>query len=216
MHPIDMPIKTFPNQILENSPPPLVKGNLFYIHVRVPPCVDANRTDLSKLIHACPDFPRQGILFRDINPVFRDIAALNYISNEFYSKFSSWELDYVGGIESRGFVIATALALKFDKGMIMIRKAGKLPGQTIKKSYDIEYGSSIMELQKDAVKPNQSILIADDLIATGGTAVAAAQLIEELSGKVAGFAFVIELASMNGADKLRKMGYQVHSLMVYD
>ena len=85
-----------------------------------------NRTDLSKLIHACPDFPRQGILFRDINPVFRDIAALNYISNEFYSKYSSWELDYVGGIESRGFVIATALALKFSKGMIMIRKVGKL------------------------------------------------------------------------------------------
>ena len=125
MHPKDMPIKTFPKQILGNSPPPLVKGNLFYIHVRVPPCVDANRTDLSKLIHACPDFPRQGILFRDINPVFRDIAALNYISNEFYSKYSSWELDYVGGIESRGFVIATALALKFSKGMIMIRKVGE-------------------------------------------------------------------------------------------
>src|SRR5690242_15951608 len=98
----------FKPNISENSPPQLVKGNLFYIHVMVPPCVDANRTYLGKLIHDCPDFPKQGILFRDINPVFRDITALNYISNEFYSKFGSWELDYVGGIESRGFVIATA------------------------------------------------------------------------------------------------------------
>jgi adenine phosphoribosyltransferase len=178
--------------------------------------VDANRTDLSKLIHDCPDFPKQGILFRDINPVFRDIAALNYISNEFYSKFSSSELDYVGGIESRGFVIATALALKLGKGMIMIRKAGKLPGQTIKKSYDIEYGRSEMELQQNAVMSGQNILIADDLIATGGSAIAAASLIEELGGKVAGFAFVIELASLDGANKLRKMGYKVHSLLTYD
>src|SRR5207248_7909036 len=167
-------------------------------------------------IHTCPNFPRKGILFRDINPVFHNNEDLNYISDKFYCRFRKFKIDYIGGIESRGFVIGTALALKFGKGMIMIRKAGKLPGQTIKKSYDIEYGSSIMELQKDAVKPNQSILNADDLIATGGTAVDAALLVEALGGEVAGFAFVIELASMDGADKLRKMGYQVHSLMVYD
>jgi adenine phosphoribosyltransferase len=100
--------------------------------------------------------------------------------------------------------------------MIMIRKAGKLPGNTIKKSYKIEYGSSVMEIQKNALRDNQSILIADDLIATGGTATSAACLAEELGGKVAGFAFVIELASLEGAKKLRALGYQVHSLVVYD
>jgi adenine phosphoribosyltransferase len=174
-----------------------------------------NRIDLHSLIHNCPDFPRQGILFRDINPVFRSNEALNYISEKFYCRFRKLKIDYIGGIESRGFIIATALALKFGKGMIMIRKAGKLPGKTIKKSYDIEYGSAVMEIQKDAVNHDQRILIADDLIATGGTAIAAARLVEESGGKVAGFAIVIELTALNGANKLRKMGYDVYTLAVY-
>jgi adenine phosphoribosyltransferase len=193
--------------------------NLIYFNTqaKLPTHVYTNKKiDLYKLIEEYPNFPKQGILFRDINPVYRDNDAMNHISNEFYSKFGSLQLDYIGGIESRGFVIATALALKFGKGMIMIRKIGKLPGQTIKKSYDIEYGKSVMELQDNAIKPGESILIADDLVATGGSAIAAASLVEELGGRVAGFAFVIELASMDGADKLRKMGYQVHSLVVYD
>jgi adenine phosphoribosyltransferase len=97
----------------------------------------------------------------------------------------------------------------------MIRKAGKLPGRTVKKSYDIEYGTAIMELQQDAIDKGDSILIADDLIATGGTAVAAAQMIEELGGKVAGFAFIIELSDLKGADRLRKMGYNVESLVTF-
>jgi adenine phosphoribosyltransferase len=175
-----------------------------------------SRINLRELIRVYPDFPKQGILFRDINPVFRSNEALNYISNEFYCRFNNAEIDYVVGIESRGFIVATALASKFNKGMIMIRKANKLPGQTIKKSYDIEYGSSVIELQEDAIKHGQSILIADDLIATGGTAIAAAQLIEELGGTVSGFAIVIELATLDGAKKLREMGYRVHSLVVYD
>jgi adenine phosphoribosyltransferase len=174
-----------------------------------------NRIDLHSLIHNCPDFPRQGILFRDINPVFRSNAALNYISEKFYCRFRKFKIDYIVGIESRGFIIATALALKFGKGMIMIRKAGKLPGKTIKKSYDIEYGSAVMEIQKDAVNHDQRILIADDLIATGGTAIAAARLVEESGGKVAGFAIVIELTALDGANKLRKMGYDVYTLAVY-
>jgi adenine phosphoribosyltransferase len=175
-----------------------------------------NRIDLRELIRVYPDFPRQGILFRDINPAFRSNEALNYISNEFYHTFSNAKIDYVGGIEARGFVIATALASRLNKGMIMIRKANKLPGQTIKKSYDIEYGSSAIELQEDSIRHGQSILIADDLIATGGTAIAAAQLVEELGGTVSGFAIVIELAKLNGARKLREMGYHVRSLVVYD
>ena len=176
----------------------------------------AGAFDLYKIISDYPDFPKAGILFRDINPVFRNYEALGYITNEFHRRFSKAKIDAVAGIESRGFVIATALALKFGTGMIMIRKAGKLPGDTAKRAYEIEYGSAIMEVQRDAVKKSQNILIADDLIATGGTAIAASQLVEELGAKVSGFAFVIELAKLEGSKRLKKLGYGVQSLVTYD
>jgi adenine phosphoribosyltransferase len=175
----------------------------------------SKQVNLREIIANYPDFPKEGILFRDINPVFKRNDALNYIADEFYSIYSKSKVDLVAGIESRGFIIATALALRFGKGIVMIRKAGKLPGRTVKKSYDIEYGTAIMELQQDAIDKGDSILIADDLIATGGTAVAAAQMIEELGGKVAGFAFIIELSDLKGADRLRKMGYNVESLVTF-
>lgn len=172
--------------------------------------------NLDRIITKHPDFPKPGILFRDINPVFRNAGALKYLAGAFSRAFPKSKFDSVAGIESRGFVVATALAMKAGKGVIMIRKAGKLPGNTVKKSYDIEYGNATMEIQDDAVKKGSRVLIADDLIATGGTAVAAAQLVEELGGKVAGFAFVIELAGLRGAERLRAMGYNVESLVVYD
>jgi adenine phosphoribosyltransferase len=175
----------------------------------------SKQVDLREIIANYPDFPKQGILFRDINPVFKRNDALNYIADEFYRLYSKAKVDMVAGIESRGFIVATALALRFGKGIVMIRKAGKLPGRTLKKSYDIEYGTAIMELQQDAIDKGNSILIADDLIATGGTAVAAAQMIKELGGKVAGFAFIIELSYLKGADRLRKMGYNVESLVTF-
>ncbi|HEU0144865.1 MAG TPA: adenine phosphoribosyltransferase [Nitrososphaera sp.] len=175
----------------------------------------SKQVNLREIIANYPDFPKEGILFRDINPVFKRNDALNYIADEFYRIYSKSKVDLVAGIESRGFIIATALALRFGKGIVMIRKAGKLPGRTIKKSYDIEYGTAIMELQQDAIDKGDSILIADDLIATGGTAVAAAQMIKELGGKVAGFAFIIELSDLEGADRLRKMGYNVESLVTF-
>jgi len=176
----------------------------------------AKQIDLRDIIGNYPDFPKAGILFRDINPVFRRNDALNYIADEFYRRYSKAKVDAVAGIESRGFVVATALAMKFGTGMIMIRKAGKLPGKTLKKSYDIEYGSAVMEMQNHTVAKGQNILIADDLIATGGTAVAASQLVEEMGGKVSGFAFVIELTDLKGADRLRKMGYKVQSLVTFN
>ncbi len=171
--------------------------------------------DLRDIVADYPDFPKPGILFRDINPVFKRNDALNYITEEFYQTYGKGQVDAIAGIESRGFILATALALKFCNGVIMVRKAGKLPGKTLKKAYDIEYGSAVMELQETAIRKGENILIADDLIATGGTAVAAAQLIEELGGKVAGFAFIIELTDLHGADKLRDMGYKVQSLVTY-
>jgi len=175
----------------------------------------AKQLDLRNIIASYPDFPKPGILFRDINPVFKRNDVLNQIVLDFHRNYSKTKVDAVAGIESRGFIIATALALKFGKGVVMIRKAGKLPGKTLKKSYEIEYSSAIMELQQSAIAKGENILIADDLIATGGTAVAAAQLIEELGGKVAGFAFIIELSDLHGADRLRKMGYKVQSLVTY-
>ena len=175
----------------------------------------SKQVNLREIITNYPDFPKQGILFRDINPVFKRNDALNYIADEFYRIYSKSKVDMVAGIESRGFIIATTLALRFGKGIIMIRKAGKLPGRTVKKSYEIEYGNAIMELQQDAIDKGNSILIADDLIATGGTAIAAAQMMKELGGKVAGFAFIIELSDLKGADRLRKMGYNVESLVTF-
>lgn len=175
----------------------------------------AKQVNLREIIVNYPDFPKQGILFRDINPVFKRNDALNYIADEFYRIYSKAKVDMVAGIESRGFIIATALALRFGKGIVMIRKAGKLPGRTVKKSYNIEYGSAIMELQQDAIDKGNNILIADDLIATGGTAIAAAQMIKELGGKVAGFAFIIELSDLKGANRLREMGYNVESLVTF-
>ena len=173
------------------------------------------QVNLRDIIANYPDFPKQGILFRDINPVFKRNDALNYIADEFYRIYSKSKVDMVAGIESRGFIIATALALRFGSGILMIRKAGKLPGRTLKKSYDIEYGTAIMEIQQNAIDKGNNILIADDLIATGGTAEAAAQLIKELGGNVAGFAFIIELSDLKGADRLRRMGYNVESLVTF-
>ena len=179
-------------------------------------CVVVNKLNLNRIIGKHQDFPKPGILFRDINPVFRNPDALKYIATEFSRRFSKAKYDVTAGIESRGFVVAAAISISVGKGVIMIRKAGKLPGATIKRSYDIEYGNATMELQTDAVKRGQKVLILDDLIATGGTAIAAAQLVEELGGQVLGFGFVIELAQLKGANRLREMGYRVESLVVYE
>lgn len=178
--------------------------------------VDPAATDyIQKLIKNYPDFPKPGILFRDINPVFRDIKSLGLLGDYFHEKFMRHNIDQIAGIEARGFILSAILGLKFSKGVIMVRKAGKLPGSTIKESYDIEYGNAVMELQSDSIQKNENILIADDLIATGGTAVAAAKLVENLGGRVVGFAFIVELSSLGGGKLLREKGYSVHSLVTY-
>ena len=168
------------------------------------------------MITSHENFPKEGILFRDINPVFRDKDAIKLISKSFLTKDDAENIRMMAGIESRGFIVATALALNHSKGVIMIRKAGKLPGKVIRESYEIEYGQAVMEIQEDAIKKNEKIFILDDLIATGGTAIAAAGLIEKLGGIVSGFGFIIELSHLKGADKLRNMGYHVKSLVKYN
>ena len=171
--------------------------------------------DWKSLIKNYSNFPKNGVTFRDVNPLFRNPEAIQYISKEFIKAEELSKIDLIAGIESRGFTVASLLAGNYNKGIILVRKVGKLPGKTKKKEYDIEYGSSIIEIQDDAITKNQNILIADDLIATGGTALATAQLIEEMGGKIFAFAIIIELAYLKGAEKLRNMGYDVRSLVKY-
>lgn len=174
-----------------------------------------NPLDLKKLIKDFPDFPKRGILFRDINPLLGNGDALRYISEEFYRRFRTTNPEMIAGIESRGFIIAASIAVRFGLGMTMIRKAGKLPGKTTKKSYEIEYGTSVMEIQQGILFPEQNVLVADDLIASGGTALAAAKLLKAEGANICGFAFLIELNDLNGGNLLRKLGYNTQSLITY-
>lgn len=178
--------------------------------------MNIQKLDLKSLIGNYKDFPKEGVMFRDINPLFRNWRATQEISKEFIKKNELQQIDLIAGIESRGFTVASLLAGNFSKGIVLVRKEGKLPGNIIRKNYEIEYGNATMEIQRDAVKEGQKILIADDLIATGGTATAAAELIEQIGGKIFAFAFIIELSYFGGADKLRNMGYEVRSLVKYD
>ena len=159
------------------------------------------------------DFPKKGILFRDFSPILRDPSALSLVVDEFTKKFHPNDVDVFAGIESRGFILACALAQKYNKGMVLLRKAGKLPGKTVKVSYSIEYGKAQMEIQKTALEKNERVLICDDLLATGGTAKAAAKLIEKLEANVVGFAFIIELTALKGIEKIKE--YRTESLVEY-
>ncbi|MBI5147198.1 MAG: adenine phosphoribosyltransferase [Thaumarchaeota archaeon] len=169
--------------------------------------------NLKNIIDEYPNFPKKGILFRDISPILRNPAALSHVVDEFSKRFHTNDVDVLAGIESRGFPLACALSLKYNKGMMMIRKQGKLPGATVKKAYDIEYGKAVMEIQKNSIKKDQRVLICDDLLATGGTAKAAAELVEKIGGRVTGFAFMVELTDLNGMRKLTK--YRCESLVKY-
>jgi adenine phosphoribosyltransferase len=170
---------------------------------------------IRNLIKNYPDFPKPGILFKDITPVFRDNRSLKFIGDYFHDEFKTIHIDSVAGIEARGFIISTILGLKFNRGVVMIRKEGKLPGSIKKQKYDIEYGNAVMEVQSESIKNNENVLIADDLLATGGTAMAAAKLVEEIGGNVVGFAFLVELSSLGGGKLLQDKGYFVHSMVIY-
>lgn len=169
--------------------------------------------NLKNKIVEIPDFPKKGILFRDIGPLLRDPSALSQVVDEFSKAIHPNDVDVFAGIESRGFPLACALALKYNKGMIMIRKQGKLPGITYKIAYNIEYGKATMEIQKNAIKKDERVLICDDLLATGGTAKAAAKLVEKAGGVVIGFAFIIELTDLRGSRAIKD--YQYKTLVKY-
>ena len=169
--------------------------------------------DLTKHIRDIPDFPAEGILFRDITPLLNNPEAFSETIDELYNAVSGMQIDRIAGIESRGFIFGTPLALRLGVGFVPIRKPGKLPAETVSEEYDLEYGTNTIEMHTDAIQPGERVLIVDDLLATGGTAEAACTLIERVGGTVAGLVFVIELAFLNGRTKLD--GREVVSLVIY-
>lgn len=158
--------------------------------------------DLKSLIRDIPDFPKPGIMFRDITTLLRDPAGLRYTIDTLAEKCASLSPDYVVGMESRGFIIGTPLAYKLGIGFIPVRKPGKLPAAVHTVEYELEYGTDCLQMHQDALQPGSRVLIVDDLIATGGTACATAQLVQQIECTLVGFAFVIELKDLGGCQRL--------------
>ena len=168
---------------------------------------------LKKHIRNIPDFPKQGILFRDITTLLKNKTAFKKAINGLAQTANGKKIDYVVAVESRGFIFGAALAYKLGAGFIPVRKKGKLPAETISATYALEYGTDSLEMHKDALKANSKILIVDDLLATGGTVAAVCQMTEQVKAKIAGIVFLIELCDLKGRDKLK--GYPVYSLIQY-
>ncbi len=171
------------------------------------------KVDYKTAIRSIPDFPKKGILFRDITTLLARGDVFQKVINDFAKKYASKKISKIAGIESRGFIFGTPLAYKLKSGVVLIRKKGKLPHRIVSASYALEYGTDTLEMHEDAIRPGERVLIVDDLLATGGTAKATAELIEKVGGKIVGFAFLIELAFLNGRKNLK--GYDVFSLIQY-
>ena len=165
-------------------------------------------------IRTIPDFPEKGIMFRDVTSVIQDADGLKLAIDEMIKRLDGLDFDVIAGAESRGFVFGMPIAYALHKPFVMVRKAGKLPCETVSKTYDLEYGTATIEMHKDSVKPGQKVVLVDDLIATGGTMQAAAELVEELRGEVVKMLFLIELAGLNGRKLLSK--YDVDAVVSYD
>jgi len=171
--------------------------------------------NLKKYIRSIQDYPKKGILFRDITTLIKDKNAFKETIDQLCKISSKMSFEKIAAIESRGFVFGSSLSYNLSKSFILMRKKGKLPAEKISQDFELEYGRATIEMHKDSIDINDSVLIIDDLIATGGTAEAAAKLIEKSGGKVAGFIFVINLFDLNGAKKLVDKGYKVSSLLEF-
>jgi adenine phosphoribosyltransferase len=171
------------------------------------------RLNLGKYIRNIPDWPKKGILFRDITPLLADPKAFSEAINALCADFSGAGIEYVAAVEARGFVFGAAVAKKLKAGFVPIRKKGKLPFKTERITYDLEYGTDTLEVHCDAVRKGAKVLMVDDLLATGGTMAAACKLIEKIGGQVAGIAFLIELCELAGREKLT--GYKIKTVLSY-
>ncbi len=164
-------------------------------------------------ILSIPDFPEPGIMFRDITTVIQDPDGLHLAIDEMQKQLEGIDFDVIVGAESRGFIFGMPLAYNLHKGFVLVRKKGKLPRETIEQTYDLEYGSATVEMHKDSIKPGQKVVIVDDLIATGGTIEAIVKMVERLGGEVVHISFLLELAGLNGRERLK--GYDVSSVVSY-
>ena len=171
--------------------------------------------NLKDFIRSIPDYPKKGILFRDITTLIKDEKAFSETINRIVEKAKKMEIDKIAAIESRGFVFASAVSYIMNKPFILLRKKNKLPADVYSTDFELEYGTATIEVHKDSINRGEKVLIIDDLIATGGTAEAAAKLIEISGGKVTAFIFVINLFDLNGSDKLVKKGYKVENLIEF-
>lgn len=169
---------------------------------------------LEEYVRSIPDFPEPGIIFRDITTVIQDPDGFKLAIDELLKKLDGVDFDVVVGLESRGFIFGAPIAYAKNKGLILVRKKGKLPCETVECSYELEYGSATVEMHKDAIKKGMKAVIVDDLIATGGTLEAGIKLVEELGGEVVKVLSLIELAGLNGREKLK--GYDVETVICYD
>ena len=167
-------------------------------------------------IRIVPNFPKEGIMFLDITTAVKDAKAMQMMTDFLYEKFKNEGVDYVAGIESRGFIFGAALAYKLGCGFITIRKPNKLPAKTIREDYTLEYGTSTIEIHEDALKAGDRVVVIDDLLATGGTAIAACNLIKRIGAEVVSTAFVIELDPLKGREKIEEKGFKVVSMLNYD
>ena len=167
----------------------------------------------SSLIRNIPDFPLPGVQFKDITPLLQDVAAFRQVIDELAGRYEGQRIDMVAGVESRGFIFSAPVAYQLGAGLIPIRKPGKLPAETIEVQYSLEYGTNTLQVHRDALRPGTRVLLVDDLLATGGTIRAAAQLMERLGGEIVELAFVIELAFLHGRDNLAQ--YPIFSLVQY-
>jgi len=173
-----------------------------------------NADHLKQLIREVPDFPKPGILFYDITTLLKDKSGFASLIDQLSEHYITQDIDLVLGMEARGFIFGPALAYRLNAGFVPVRKPGKLPAETVRENYALEYGTSSLEIHKDAIRKGQRVIIVDDLLATGGTAEATARLAEKLGGVIAGLGFVVELDFLNGRDKLQ--GYEVMSLLHYE
>ena len=170
---------------------------------------------LEQYIRTIPDFPHEGIMFRDVTTLFNDPRGMRMAVDHLLHPYIGKRIDRVAGLEARGFILGGAVAHQLSVGFVPVRKKGKLPAETIEQTYALEYGEATMELHTDAVQPGENILVVDDLLATGGTAEAAIKLIERLGGKIVACAFVIDLPDLGGRAKLESLGVNVHTLVEY-
>jgi len=173
-------------------------------------------TKIKNLVRSIPDFPKKGIIFRDITTLLQDYEGLTAVIQEIVHNYKNRGIDIVAGIEARGFIIGGAVAQQLGTGFVPIRKKGKLPYETVCHDYELEYGTDSLELHVDAIKPGMKVLIIDDLIATGGTALASAKLVEKVGGVVASMAFIINLPEVGGEKRLINEGYEVFTLCSFE